>query len=172
MSDGAAVHSKWDGNGCAGMARCLLPAMLTRSPIPPPHYYDGCNANFNICHALDCKWGGLVMALHNKLRDEVADLEGKAFTPSHVSDDLLIFSGCAMKRSKENPSRIKGTTVLDVMPPIGAMEQKGDLLIRDLWQNGTDSLHDMRIVNIDAKSYSAKTLEECLQEAEWAKKKM
>ena len=26
-------------------------------------------------------------------------------------------------------------------------EQKGDLLIRDLWQQGTDIVHDMRVVN-------------------------
>ena len=33
------------------------------------------------------------------------------------------------------------------------MEQKGDLLIRDLWNNGTGSVHDIRVVNTDAKSY-------------------
>ena len=36
--------------------------------------------------------------------------------------------------------------------------------------NGTDSVHDMRVVNTDAKSQLAKTPENCLQEAEWAKK--
>ena len=58
------------------------------------------------------------------------------------------------------------------MPPLEATEHKGDLLIRDLCQNGTDVVHDMRIVNTDAKSDSAKKLEKCLQEAEQAKKKM
>ena len=28
----------------------------------------------------------LVTALHNEIRDKVADLAGKAFTPSHVRD--------------------------------------------------------------------------------------
>ena len=32
-------------------------------------------------------------------------------------------------------------------------EQKGDLLIRDLWQQGTDSVHNMRVVNTNALSY-------------------
>ena len=32
-------------------------------------------------------------------------------------------------------------------------EQKGDLLIRDLWQQGTDGVHDMRVVNTEALSY-------------------
>ena len=31
------------------------------------------------------------------------------------------------------------------------MEQKGGFVIRDLYQNGTDSVHDMCVVNIDAK---------------------
>ena len=44
-----------------------------------------------------CKRGGLVTACHNKLRDLVTDLVGKAFTPSHVRDNPLIFAGCAVK---------------------------------------------------------------------------
>ena len=31
--------------------------------------------------------------------------------------------------------------------------EKGDLLIRDLWTQGMDSIHDMHVVNIDAVSY-------------------
>ena len=53
--------------------------------------YDGCNARFSICHALDCKRGGLVTARHNELRDGVTDLAGKAFTPSHVRNNPLIY---------------------------------------------------------------------------------
>ena len=52
------------------------------------------------------------------------------------------------------------------------MEHKGDLLIRYLFQNGTDSVHDMRVMNTDAKSHLANTPEKCLQEAERAKKNM
>ena len=59
---------------------------------PPdlPTHYDGCKAKFSISHALDCKKGSLVTARHNELRDRVADLARKAFTPSHVRDDPLI----------------------------------------------------------------------------------
>ena len=54
------------------------------------------------------------------------------------------------------------------------MEQKGDLMICDLWQNETDSVQDMPVVNTEAKFHSAKTPEKCLQEVEleWAKKKI
>ena len=37
------------------------------------------------------------------------------------------------------------------VPPPEVMGQKGNLLIRDLWKNGTDSVHDMRVVNTDAQ---------------------
>ena len=55
---------------------------------PPdlPTHCDGCQAKFSISHALDCKKGGLVTTRHNELRDGVADLAGKAFTPSNVRD--------------------------------------------------------------------------------------
>ena len=58
------------------------------------------------------------------------------------------------------------------MPPLEATEHEGNLLIRELCQNGTDSVQKMRIVNTYAKSHLTKTPEKCLQEAEQAKKKM
>ena len=123
---------------------------------PPdlPHYCDVCNANFYICHALDCKRGGLVTARHNELRDGVADLASKVFTPSHVRDDPLIFAGCAVNRLKVKLYRTTGTTVPDNATPLEATELTVGLLIHDLWQNGTDSVHNMRVVNTYAKSHS------------------
>ena len=47
----------------------------------------------------------------------------------------------------------------------------GGLLIRDLWTYGTDSIHDMRVVNTDAVSYQYKTLEKCLESADNKKNK-
>ena len=53
---------------------------------PPdlPTYCDRCQAKFYISHALDCKKGSLVTTCHNELRGGVAELDGKALTPSHV----------------------------------------------------------------------------------------
>ena len=141
---------------------------------PPdlPNYCDGCNSKFNIFHALDCKRGGLVTVCHNELRDGAADLASKAFTPTHVRDSPLIFAGCAMKRPKAKPTSTIGSTDWDSAPPPEATEQKGGLLIRDLWQNGTNSVKDMHAVNTDAKPHSGKTPEKCLQEAEREKKRV
>ena len=99
-------------------------------------------------------------------------MTSKSFTPYHVRNNPVIFTGCSVKRPKENSASTKGTTVLDNMPPLEATEQKGDLLIRDLWNNGIDSVHNMRVENTDSKSHLAKTPEKCLQEAEEVKKKI
>ena len=63
----------------------------------------------------DCKKGGLVTARHNDLRDGVADLAGKAFTPPHMRDDTLIYSGRAVKRTKDAPDRASGTSTQSVV---------------------------------------------------------
>ena len=77
-----------------------------------------------------------------------------------------------MKRTKATPAGAGGNNDQSGAPPPEVMEQKGELLIRDLWQNRTDSVHDMRVVNTDAKSHRTKDPERCLQEAERGKKQM
>ena len=101
-------------------------------PSDLPTYCDGCNSKFTICHDHDSKRGGLVTAHHNELCEGVADLAGKSFTPSHVRDNPLIFSGRSMKRTRATPAGDSGTTNKDRAPPPEVTEQKGDLLIRDL----------------------------------------
>ena len=73
---------------------------------PPdlPKYCDGCQVRFSISHALDCKKGGLITAPHNELRDGVADLAGRAFTPSNVRNDPLIYSCRAVRRTNPTPA--------------------------------------------------------------------
>ena len=88
---------------------------------------------------------------HNKLREGVKNPAVKDFTPTHVRNDTLIVTGCAVKRPKENPAGYKNTESTADTPRLEATEKKGDTLIRDLCNNGTDSVHDMRIMNTDAK---------------------
>ena len=101
-----------------------------------------------------------------------ADLAGESFTNYHMRDDSLIFTGCAVKRPKENPARFKVTPVPANTPPLEAPEQKGDLLIHDLWQNGTNSVHGRRVVNTYAKSHLTKTPAKCLKVSYQDKKKI
>ena len=74
----------------------------------------------------------------------------------------LIFAGCALKRPKYRPVSTSGPTDRDGAPPAEAMEQKGDLLIRDLWHNGTEYVYNMRVLNTDAKTDAMKTPDNCL----------
>ena len=85
--------------------------------------------------------------------------------------DTLIYQGCAMKRTKAKPAGPSGITNTEETPP-EATEHKGDLLLRELWQNGTDSVQDMHVVNTDAKSYWEKSPKKCLEEAEKSNKQM
>ena len=76
-----------------------------------------------------------------------------------------------MKRTKSQPAGPRdSTTPGDTQTE--ATEQKGDLQIRDLWADGTDSVHDMCVVKTDAISYWEKKPERFLEEAERVKKKM
>ena len=70
-----------------------------------------------------------------------------------------------MKRTKAEPARAGRTTNnADVQPP-EVTEQKGDLLIRDFWQQGIDSIHYMRVVNTDTPTHRTKDPVRCLHEA-------
>ena len=121
---------------------------------------------------LTVKKGGHVTARHNELRDWVADLAGKALTPSHVCDDPLIYSGRAVRRTKAAPAGANINSGQTAAQPPEVTEQKGDLLIRDLWQQGTESVHDMHVVNTDAPTHQKKDSEKCLHEAERGKNRM
>ena len=48
------------------------------------------------------------MARHNELRDGVADLSGKAFTPENMRDDPKIFTGRAMQGGGRKKAKQKG----------------------------------------------------------------
>ena len=114
------------------MVCCPISQVRPRAPRTS-QIFDGYNTKFTICHTLDYKRDCLVIARHNYLRDGVADLSRKAFTPSYVHDNPLIFAGCALKRSKAKPARSSGSIDRDRAPPPEATEQSGELLIRDLW---------------------------------------
>ena len=56
-------------------------------------------------------------------------------------------------------------------PPPDKGEEKEYILIQELWTHGTDSIHNMRVVNTDAISYQSQPPEKCLETAENEKKK-
>ena len=132
-----------------------------------PYHCNNCGVAFSICHALDRKKDGLIMAHQNELSDGVANLEGKAFTPTHVHDDSKIFTGCYLRGGK---TKGKTTKKGKEAPPLEEGDEKEDLMIQDIWTQGTDSIHDMRVLNNDAVSYQYKTPEKFLETSECEKK--
>ena len=60
-----------------------------------------------------------------------------------------------MKRTME---KLVMSKTIPLTNKIEATEQKGNILICDLWENGTDSVNDMLVLNTEAKSHSLKTL--------------
>ena len=131
--------------------------LLFYSTHPPylPSQCGGWNATLSICHALDCKKGGLITTCHNELCDGVANLTGKAFISSHVYADPLIHPGCSVWDRK---AQRKGSLLNNLPMEKEMLDQKGGLLIRYLWQRGTGSIHYMCVVNTDALSHQNKFL--------------
>ena len=84
------------------------------------------------------------MERHNDLCDRVGDLAIKDFTPTHMRDDPKIYTCRAMHGGKDK---------LNWPPSQDVGYLNGDLLIRDLWTQWTDIIHDMCVVNTDATSY-------------------
>ena len=77
-----------------------------------------------------------------------------------------------MKKTKATPAGYSGNNNQAGAPPPGVTEQKGNLLINDLWQNGTDIINDMRVMNTDSKSHLGKQPEKCLHEVGRVNKRM
>ena len=98
-----------------------------------------------------------------------SDLSSKYFTPTHVRYDPLIYAGCVVQSTKTHTSGFKPSSSIKKSE---AKEQKGNLIISDLCNNGTDSVHDISVVNTDAKSCLTNTQDRCLQDAAKVKKKI
>ena len=100
------------------------------------------------------------MSCYNNLHESFANLDRKALTPTHVSDDPLTNPGRAVRNGKafiENsnpPNNLQGTAI--------DSEHNGELLIRDLSSWGTDYILDMRVVNTDTASYIQNPTEKIL----------
>ena len=79
-----------------------------------------------------------------------------------MRDNPKIYTGRAVHEGKD---KLKGPPSHDVG------DMRGGLLIRDLWKQGMDSIHNMRVVNTDATSYQCKYPDKCLETTNKAKRK-
>ena len=88
---------------------------------------------------------------------------------TNMRNDPVNFKGCSIQRLK---SQTAGNTPSLTKNNTETTEHKEDLMIRDLYQNRTDSVHGICVFSTDNKSYLEKKSGKCLQEAARAKKKM
>jgi len=69
--------------------RDALPIRYNYSPRDLPSTCDGCGEELNLCHALNCKKGGLVTARHNEIRDLNCDFCTIAGLKQIISEPIL-----------------------------------------------------------------------------------
>jgi hypothetical protein len=81
VAPGTAVNTVKGTERSAQEFRDALLLRYARCPPDPPIQCDGCQQKFNVCHALECKRGGLLISRHNEIRDKLSDLASKAFFP-------------------------------------------------------------------------------------------
>ena len=74
----------------------------------------------------------------------------RVLSEEHQTEEDCIYSDRAVKGTNAAPVGENGDSGQPTAQPQEFKEQKGDLIIRDLWQQGTNSVHNMRVVNTDS----------------------
>eukprot|EP00978_Attheya_sp_CCMP212_P015120 scaffold38884_cov66-Attheya_sp.AAC.2 len=125
-----------------------------------PTHCDGCNAKCNIDHALSwcSKKGGLVIARHNKVKDEMGFLATLTTSPNAVHDKPFIFPG----RAANGESNCESNTCPHVQSSTNNEGDRGDLILHRIWEQQTHCVVDVRIANVDLGSYLTSTPEKVL----------
>ena len=82
---------------------------------------------FSMRHALRCPNGGLIIAHHNKIRDEIIHPAKTYFYPNRVCYEPLIHSGCSISEEEVNNQGISHRT-------------RGDVSTRGLWEIQTEAI--------------------------------
>ena len=120
-----------------------------------PEYCDGCGRKPSVNHAMNCMKGGLVSRRHDEIQDEIGFLDTQALHPAAVRDEPII-------RISRAPAEEEVRSQHD---------ERGDLLVRGLFEKGQDAILDVRIVNPDSPSYRKLDHTQVVIEAENEKKK-
>ena len=94
-----------------------------------------------MAHGLECKKGGIRTQSHDEIKFELQDLAARAFIPFVIRDEPQSYPG----RSAD-VEETEGTST--------SAEERGDLLIRNLWEHQTDCILDVRITNAKRRNTS------------------
>ncbi len=129
--------------------RDALMLRYARVPSNLPTSCNGCGESkeFDVNHDLNCKKGGLVTVRHDKIRDELRDLLAHVFSPSRIRCEPMI-----------NPALMHANGTKTHVPSASSSSDflnadRGDLLVRGFWEKSTNTIIDVRVTNLDSKSY-------------------
>ena len=111
--------------------RDALSIRYNYSPRDLPATCDGCEEEFNLCHALNCKKGGLVTARHNETRDLNCDFCTIAGLKQIIPEPIL--------QESDEHDDLQGL--------------RADWSARGFWDNQRLALFDICVFNADVKSF-------------------
>jgi hypothetical protein len=143
------------------------------SPLDIPNACDGCRAKMTVEHALSCKTGSLVHIRYNDVADERRHLCATAFSPCRVEREPRIFSSvsrCAGTAASNTTPPSSSTPTAGTPQPPTTTEERGDASCHGFWERGHTCIFDMRITDMDAKSYWKKEPRKVLEQHEKEKK--
>ena len=92
-------------------------------------------------HALSFSVGGLFIARHNTICDELLYLSQRANASASVRSEPLLNQGCtrSKKEIRQGSDKYK--------------ETRGDVMVRGLWDRQVDAIIDVKIGDADSDMY-------------------
>ena len=113
----------------------MLPPSTSRATA------NRCGTAFDVHHTLSCSKGGMVIARHNEVRDEIIYLAQRAFNSESVHVELLILQG----HNRSERGVCQGINKYN--------ETRGDAMIQGLLDRQAEAIIDIKIGDADAYSY-------------------
>ena len=148
----SAVHSQQDGSGGPGMAQCPLSVVCHGSPRPSQVLWQVPGTVFDQSHP----WLQKGRPLHGASQQDPwrgirPGRQGLHSLPRAWRPPNILRS--RREENEAHAGRFNQSKPSEQPAAPEVTEQKGYLLIRDLWQQGTDIVHDMCVVNTDALTF-------------------
>ena len=142
-----------------------------RAPGDLPKHCDGCGATFTMTHALDCKVGGLIHQRHDEIKFELMEWASKALTPSAVRVEPLMHTDSTPDEGTKTNGKSKPEAKTNHHCNHSANDgQRGDVLVRGLFQRGTECIIDVRVTDLDSISQRSTDPDKVLRKHEKQKK--
>ena len=127
---------------------------ISLNSIPGLPSFCPCGQMFSTVHALECKKGGFVDSQH----DEIRNLE-----------EVLLSKGCKDVMIEPSPKPLTGET-FSLLSTITDDCARLDVKARDFYRPGQCAFFDIRVAQLNARSYGGLSTETILERAEKEKK--